>query len=370
MLALLALVALTMLGCSSSGARPLVTWPSLPAGDEVNGPLCGSLLGRFMGLPTAVESTSASAEEADAMGPLAGRWWIRTCAVESVGENMQLRLGGPAWYWVDQSSQGFRIRQSVSLAIETRLVGSVDLDYRRGVVSLRFVPTGDAHVGVRVTDRVDVRAQTFWTSLIRSFPFAQVVRRAERRISRKVAEGFEERLNEGAVVTYDLSRGQAELALGRAVVGKKPRRPFDETARWLANERQLLYPGGMHLIGPFAPAERIPLDVLVESGPGLAYGAACARDVERTFDTSRRGAPTAPPQIIRQFGLVRGPGLHNRFLTVQDCQWYLLTATPEQVPSVAALRLRPAPTSQDDAVHSPHAAFARTGLGPTRQGGT
>jgi hypothetical protein len=317
---------------AGSSLQSVATLPDTAVGDQ--GALCEQLVGRFVGLP-GESNGHASAE----LAPLAGRLWLRSCQSERNGGVVRLKIEGSAWYFLDHESDGFRIRQPVAFRVATTLSGEFGMACEEGVLSVHFRPTERPSVDVQVTNRVNVQPQTLWASVIDALPFLALSAKAQRQIGGEVASQFRGRLAEGATLTFDLRNAEADAALGRLAAGQKPRHPFEDGVASLANERQLLYPGGIHVLGPFEPDVNMPLDVIVEQGSGLSYQTACADDVRRSFAGAE--VPQLDPKIARTFGTFEGIGHHSETITLEQCTWYLMTAGARTATSVVALRLRP-----------------------------
>lgn len=317
---------LQLAACTESVATPpaLPVTPSAPHGPA--GPLCAGLIDRFIGLP-ADESISPPAT-----GALAGRWWVRGCSVKSDGGRVSLHLSGPGWYWVNRVVDGIRLRQELPLKLDVMLSGTFAFGMKQSVGTLWFRPDADPDVVVEVTGELELHGDTVWGSLLRRVPLLPVESQARERVAEEGSAELRARLREGFTVTYDVLGGQADASLGLLPVGETPRHPFDDGTPWQANERQLLYPGGGHVMGPLEPGDHIPIDIRVEHGGGLSYHAVCADDL-----------PSARPRLGERFaaeGQVDSPGEHHFELSVDGCPWYLVTTPLGADIAVVSLRVR------------------------------
>lgn len=297
--------------------------------------LCEELRGRFVGLPR-----EDSGQKSVLAPPIAGRLWLRDCRVETAGGTVRLSLGGPGWYWLEDEKGGFRIHQAVTLDVNVVLTGEFSLKSEPSIVAVYFRPTADAQVSAQVTNHVDVEPKTLFAAIVDALPFALVSAKAQRQIGDEFASRFLGRLNEGATFTLNLNNGDSDIVIGKRSAVEPLRRPFEDGESSLANERQLLFPGGLQVLGPFEPADEMPFDVLVENGDGVVYQAACVADVERELDAVS-GVPKLDPKVSRTSGRIQGAGMHHTSLTLNGCPWYLVTTGASKVTSLIALRLRP-----------------------------
>lgn len=328
----LLLLVLASLGCAASPSLPSSVAGAAPAASSW---VCRGLVDRFFGLP------ADSAPSAAGPAPLAGRWWIRSCSFALAGPGeLQLRLDGPGWYWVDSDDGDIALHQQVAFDLDAVVTGKLRLAYAGGVGSLWFEPTRDADVAVDVSTRLELHGASVWGSVLRRLPFLPVRSLTARRLSKTAARAFEARLNEGMTVTYDLFKGQADMALGQLRLGETPSHAFQDGLGWLENDRLLLPPEATQVFGPLEPSP-LHLDVHVERGPGLSYRAICTRDMAEHLAEVATGKPERiPARDIVGSGSVTGEGAHSTRLDVEGCPYYLIVSSARARTTIAALRLR------------------------------
>jgi hypothetical protein len=126
--------------------------------------LCPKLLGSYVGLPG----------ESDARGPAAGatasvgRWWIRRCEARTVGDRMELSIGGSGWTWIDRETGGFRVRQYLLFDASASLGADVTVGYDRArrVASLWMTPAAGVQATITPRGLVNVEPQGFFASVL------------------------------------------------------------------------------------------------------------------------------------------------------------------------------------------------------------
>ena len=285
-----------------------------------NSPLCDALLGQFLPLPDQTRAPAAAA----------GRWWIRGCRSEAVGAEIRATLSGPAWFWVRADAAPFHIRQHVYFQVRAALRGNIDprIGSKAGLISLWFRTTR-TEWQVQPKGRVRPRADNALGSALRflaaPLPGLNVEDRAKARLELEATRRFRAAVEQGFTVVYDVSLGQADVAVGLLPEGTKPERPFDDGRAWLANERLLAAPGGFHVLGPFAPGQPLALDARIVRGFGLRWQAVCDSDVDRALATVERGEEaTIAAAAIHAEGALLGRGSREAELAALSCRSYVL----------------------------------------------
>jgi hypothetical protein len=328
-------------GCAAAPPpRPLASVPARSADDSA---VCAGLVDRFIGLPA---TSSGGWSAARGPTPLAGRWWVRSCSAERRGPELDVRLQGPGWYWVDESQGDLSVREQVAFDLNIEQACRVQVGYSGGVVSVWFEPTREASVHVKVLQDPEVQSQSAWGSVLLALPFASLRARAAERFSETGAAALRQHLLAGATVTYDVRTGQSDAALRRLAAGQTPAHPFEDGSTWIINDRLLLGPSGTHVLGPIDEGAA-RLDVRIESGPGVAYRAVCAQNMGANLDAVASGhVETIPSQMLAASGTITGAGAQTAVLRVESCKFYLVVSALSNATTVAALRVRdePSPT--------------------------
>jgi hypothetical protein len=330
--------------------------------DAVGGPqTCHRLLGKVVALPT--EGNAPSTDQTAGLALAGGRLVIRSCDARSDGRSVWLQLGGIGWQWVDRTSSGFHLQQHVYFSVNVALRGELDVGYDPAahLASVWLTPVGDVDAQVQPLGHINARPQglghAFGVLLNLGGMSADNIARA--RAGTEGAQRFRERLAAGLTATYDTSRQQLDMALGRLPNGVAPLRPFRADQHWLVNERVLLMPGGFQLVGPFeASTTPLPLSVRLEQGAGVTYRAVCESDVWRALDAAASGA--APIALAGQAQSVQAGYAGTVGVVAPQCRWLLALAPMRQEPTVAALHLAGAPGSAG--VHVSGSAWARVTL--------
>jgi hypothetical protein len=300
--------------------------------------VCRGIVGHFLGLPS-------SASDRDEPAPATGCWWVRGCELgltRSVGgtQELEVQLDGPGWYWIDFDQGDFQLHQQVPFELAAHLAGSVRFAYSGGVASFWFEPTREPRVVVEASKELELHGSTLWGSVLRRIPLVPIRRMTAERLSDSAAAAFAAQIQRGVTVTYDVSQGQADMALGALRLGETPRRVFEDGTAWIENTRLLLPARAAHVFGPLEPLP-IDVDVVVERGPGIAYQALCTRDMASCFDGVAAGEPQRIPQkLIVDSGTLTGLGPHITRLHVGACQHYLVVTSAREETTLAALRLR------------------------------
>jgi hypothetical protein len=292
-------------------------------------------------LPSAAQDAAGAA--------LSGRWWVRGCELglqsgASGQRELTLHLDGPGWYWVDFEETHLELHQQVPFALSADIAGTLRFAYSRGVASLWFQPTRAAQVRVSASTDLQLHGATVWGSLLRRVPLLPVRQLAAERLSDSAAAAITAHLQRGITVTYDLSKGQADMTLGQLGSGETPRRVFEDGSAWIENDRLALPHGATQVFGPLPPTP-LELDIVVERGAGIAYRALCTRDMPSEFDELARGTPEAiASRVLLDSGELLGAGPHSTLLRIERCPYYLVVSSAGQAGSVVALRLRLAPS--------------------------
>jgi hypothetical protein len=317
--------------------------PKAPAPEVQDGAhpnwVCRGLIGHFLGLPSSAESGAGE------LAPVAGCWWVRGCELgltrsHAGQQELEVHLEGPGWYWIDFDEGSFQLHQQVPFELGADVAGSVRFAYSGGVASFWFEPTREVHVGVEASTELELHGSTLWGSVLRRIPLVPIRRMTAERLSDSAAAAFATQIQRGVTVTYDVMRGQADMALGALRLGETPRRVFEDGTAWIENTRLLLPPGATHVFGPLEPLP-IDVDVDIERGPGIAYQAMCTRDMAPCFDDIAAGEPQRIPQdSIVDSGTLTGRGAHVTRLHIGACPHYLVVASARNETTLAAVRLR------------------------------
>jgi hypothetical protein len=327
------------LGCSAgalgvaSSSGPVS--PSLEPSTVDKSALCSNLARRFIGLPQVGVASSPTSGSA----PSAGRWWIRSCTAEPRGAELQVRLEGPGWYWVDQRGSGMRVQQQVPFELKLTLQGTLHLDSSKQVVALWLEPRREPEVEARGPAELDVRSANGWGALLSVVPGLQPGKRAARQFDESLKQAFREQLRAGVTFTFNLRTGQADAAAGRLPPGQTPSHPFAEDDEWVVNDRLLLPPATTQVLGPIE-AGSTQLDVIIESGPGLTYRAVCDDALEAHFAAiAAARLLDIPSRDWGAAGTIRGLGERTTELTVPSCKFYVVAATLGDSTTVASIRI-------------------------------
>jgi hypothetical protein len=263
--------------------------------------LCPKLLGSYVGLPG----------ESDARGPAAGatasvgRWWIRRCEARTVGDRLELSIGGSGWTWIDRETGGFRVRQYLLFDASASLGADVTVGYDRArrVASLWMTPAAGVQATITPRGMVNVEPQGFFASVlggVAAATGASVSERARTQAAELGSTQLRDRLGAGFTMTVGLERHQVDFMVGALQRGEVPERPYPaaEGGPWLVNQRSMVWPGGLDVVGPVdASQAALGLDVALEEGDGVVIRAVCAEPLTRYFDARFRdpvAVPAAP----------------------------------------------------------------------------
>lgn len=328
-------LALLGAGCARQAA-PAALVPTVPRASD-GSTVCEGLIDRFVGLPAMQDSSDGAAAPA----PLAGRWWVRNCSSSLHGRELQVRLQGPGWYFVDEDGPDLSLHQQVPFNLAIEVDGRLDADLSNGVLSLWLVPDHEPKVALSASKNLDVRASSAWGAFLRWMPLVPVRAIAAERFSDAAVSALRIKLRDGATATYDFGSGQRDAALGKLALGQTPHHAFDDHTPWLVNDRLLLGPSAVHVLGPIA-AGPTRLDVDVQQGTGIAYRAVCERNLDENYSALAGGrAGDIPRRVVVASGTVSGPGTHTTDFVVPDCKFYLVvSAARGSAATLAALRVR------------------------------
>lgn len=329
-------LALTLLGAGCAHRTvpsPLVTTPRASDGSTV----CEGLVSRFVGLPAMQDPPETSSAGA----PLVGRWWIRTCSSSLRGQKLNLRLQGPGWYFVDQNGPDLSLHQQVPFDLAVEVEGRLDAQLSDGVLSLWLLPDSEPKVELSASRDLDVRAASPWGAFLRWMPLIPVRTMAAERFSDVATSALRIKLRDGATATYDFGSGQQDAALGKLALGKTPERAFHDHTPWLVNDRLLLAPAAVHVMGPIAPGPT-RLDIDVQQGTGITYRAICDQNLDDHYAALVGGrASEIPDREVVANGTVLGPGPHTTDFLVPTCKFYLvISGAGGSQKTLAALRVR------------------------------
>jgi hypothetical protein len=255
-----------------------------------------------------------------------------------VGDSLQIRLSGPAWYRVDREKDGFSIHQYVYLSVDTTMTGALDVGYDPALrlASLWFTPTDETQVELHPVGPLNLHPETLWAAVF-LWPFAGSVAKAE--VVSEGEEQFRNQLGKGITLTMDLAHdSQFDLLLGALGRGQAPLRPFWNGLPWLLNERETLFPDGLQVAGPFPPTATW-MDAVVEQGPGADYAFVCARELQASFNgVSLGNAPLLPTAAIFAHGELLPTGMNTAPVDAR-CPWYFVETTRAEH-AVTAIRIR------------------------------
>jgi hypothetical protein len=322
-----AFLTLTCVACS--GQRPPALASAPTSGDESL--VCKALMDRFVGVP-GLDGAPANA--------LAGRWWVRGCSAEHVGGGLRLRLRGPGWYFVDQRSGDFAVRQQVPFTLGLELQGAPELTVANGIAALSFAVEAPPRVDLQLECALSVRPTSAWGSLLSVTPLVPVRDMAADRLSTAAVTALRTQLRGGVTATYDLKSGQADIALGKLRPGQVPVRAFSDGVPWLINDRLSLPPLATHVVGPVAPGTT-RLDVRIEEGDGLAYQAVCQDDMPGDYTAIASGhVDHLSPQASVAGGTFTGLGEHSVRFVVDRCAFFIVVSSLGASTTVAGLRIR------------------------------
>ncbi len=331
--------ALYSLGCAGeTGARRPALEPRAPlaASSMDDSPICKSLADRFIGLPASSEEDSRSM----ALAPLAGTWWIRSCSAKRSGDELQVTLQGPGWYWVEESESGIAVRQQVPFQLRVELDGRLRNAMSGGVFSLWFEPAREPRIQLTAPERLRVHSSNAWGWMLQLVPLASPGRVAADRFSERLTVALHHRLRDGATVTFDAGSGQADAGLGRLEAGHTPHHPFEDGVSWIVNDRLFLAPAATQVVGPIDPGAT-SLDVAIESGSGVNYNAVCSEDLSANYTAIASGELSqVPKRAWAATGKLGGLGRHSAAVQVDGCKFYLVLSTAGPLTTLAALRVR------------------------------
>lgn len=297
---------------------------------------CQQIADRFVGLP----ALASGADDVAGPRPLVGRWWLRGCSATRANDDLRVRIQGPGWYFVDKDDGNVAIHQQVPFDLSIELDGHVKLSSAKGVVSLWFAPAKEPKVDLRVSGDLDVRPTSVWGSFLSVAPLVPLREMVADRFVATASDALRVELRDGATVTYDLGRGQADATLGKLGAGQSPVTAFQDRIPWLVNDRLFLDATAVHVLGPIAPGPT-RLDVTVEQGAGATYRAVCVEDMAKDYPALARGdAAALSSDSHLAHGTVAGAGKHTTDFRVDDCRFYLVVAALEPVSTVVSLRVR------------------------------
>jgi len=327
----------------AAGPQPSLRWQvhgsPLAASSIDDSMLCHSLADHFVGLPT-VDSRWTKATASGAPAPSAGRWWVRQCSAQSHGADLNVALRGPGWYWVDQRASGIRVRQQVPFDLSLSVRGRLRKGATDGVFSLWFVPSAEPIVEVEAPAELEAEPVNAWGNLLSLVPGVSPTRAAARRFRQDLTRSLLLQAHAGVTVTYDLRTGQADTSLGQLAPGTAPRPALGDEPTWAVNERLLLAPGGVQVLGPIDPGP-LTLNVVVEQGPGLTYRAACQQALSDNYQVIRDGNfSRLPPSTWLVDGRATGLGERTARLRVEACRFFLIVTTSSGDYTVGAVRVR------------------------------
>lgn len=321
------------------------------ATDSLISDLCPRVIDRFVGLPGWPGEEGLQGAEAG-RATAAGRWWIRECRTALDGERLKITLGGPGWSFLDRQESGFRIQQYVFFDATATLTGEVDVAYDRDAqlltVWLTPDPTQGVDAQVSATGNVGATASSGLTNVVDTLSLGAATTYASDTAREQVAAigaaQMRERLAQGMTITTDVRTHQTDFLLGALPRGERPRRPFilDDGGTWLSNERGGVWPGGLEVLGPFAPMARaLVVTAEVETGAGVLVQPICANELRSALATALTPgiAGSVRPAIQSQtIYRVDAGGVANLDLGREECDRYLAVTSLPGAPDPARAR--------------------------------
>lgn len=315
--------------------------------------LCPKLIGSYLGLPG----------ESDAHGPASGtvasvgRWWIRRCEARTVGDRLELSIGGSGWTWIDRETSGFRVRQYLLFDASASLGADVTVGYDRArrVASLWMTPAAGVQANITPRGLVNVEPQGFFASVLGGVAAVtgnSVSDRARTQAAELGSTQLRERLGAGFTMTVALERRQVDFMVGALQRGEVPERPYPaaEGGPWLVNQRSSVWPGGLDVVGPVDVAQgALGMDLTLEEGDGVVVRAVCAEPLTRYFDTRFRDPAATPAAPAGEVLAELTQGARERHIALPSqvagaaCPMVLTLSTRGASPLPARLRYRIAP---------------------------
>lgn len=288
--------------------------------------VCDQVRGRFLPIAHTEDGGPSRGDE-----PVGGRWWVRDCRVQIYQGQVALYLAGTGWAWA-KGSKGFGLRWGtadyVIFAAGGTVLGTTDLgwDPVRKTAWVQFRPSAVPFLQAAPTSRLEAHGNIpgkLFSGITFGIFSGALDDKANDAALEQITAAFLRQLSAGFAMSYDPQRRQRDVMALNASAA--PLRPFTDGVRWLVNERQVLHrkPGGVHVVGPFAPTPTANVDFRVEDG-SVQYRAECETSVAAWFEPVLRGAPPALPPVTHGQAGVLGSGASTRTLTVL-CPWYLLT---------------------------------------------
>lgn len=337
------LTALVSWACASNAMLQAPRWeptgPPLAAASIDDSMLCRAIADHFLALPSMDPQWSTSAPS-PAPAPSAGRWCVNHCSAVSHGSELAVTLRGPGWYWVDQSSSGLQVRQQVPFEMSLQVTGQFRQGAQDGVLSLWFTPSAQAVVQVDAPAALEVAPLNTWGHLLSWVPGVSPARLAARRFKQDLTQSLQAQAQTGATFTYNLRSGQADAVLGHLAPGKTPGVALSDEPTWAVNERLVLAPRGVQVLGPIDPGV-LTTNLVVEQGPGVTYRALCQQTLRENYQAIRDGAfSSLPPSTWLVSNTVTGPGERTATLHIQGCKLYLVVTSSSQAYTLASLRVR------------------------------
>ncbi|MFK7992139.1 MAG: hypothetical protein AB8I08_39335 [Sandaracinaceae bacterium] len=305
--------------------------------------ICNQARGSFIGLP-GDESQEGAAGGQD---PSVGRWWIRTCEAQVEEGRLRVSIGGPGWTWLDRESSGFRVRQYLRFQAQATFSASLHVGYDgpTRVASIWLRPAPGVTATVEPTGLVQAEATGVFSSMlggILDMTGSSASDRARQQASEEGSQRLTERFATGFTVTYALDPQQMDFMLGELARGESPQRPWPQEGRaWMVNERSMVWPGGMDVIGPIAEdAGDLELDAELEGGDGAVLRRVCADDLHTWLDAAWAGRSVGPPRGD-QVADVRRTGAPQRVsLPAVSCPSMLVVSPLAQASQPVRMRYR------------------------------
>lgn len=271
--------------------------------DMVAPHICDQLRSSFVGLP------GEGGHEGPASGtdPTVGRWWIRECTASVTGDMLSLSISGTGWTWVDRESMGFQVRQYLRFDSAAAFTARMEVGYDRAarIVTVWMRPEGEVTASVEPRGMVEAHATNVLSGMlggILDLTGSGASDRARATVAEEGSARLRDRFGAGFTVTFAMDTEQMDFMVGALDRGIIPERPYpaETGVVWSVNQRLMVYPGGLDVLGPLAAdAPPTAIDLELEEGEAVTVDAVCLADFERFYDLVLQGAAATPPTGTR-----------------------------------------------------------------------